>query len=236
MMKPIARLTAMGLFMGLLALSGMAHALSPFTAKYDMAWQTVISLRGTAVQSLSMDNGTWTMTQQAEASIGSLSEQSLFRVDTDGSLMPLEFTRNTTVFGRDKVVRARFNWNQDKASWDDQTVALEHGVLDPLTLQLALRQALNARAALNVKVLDRGRIREYQFENLGQVTLSTTNGPIDAVFLRHQRNDRTTELWFDPQRDHLLVRLAARSDNGAFELNLTSADLNPDQVTTTTDP
>ena len=219
----------------LIAISPAALALSPFSAQYKMTWDTVITLNGEATQILSRQNDTWRMQQSAKASIGSIEEISVFRAAIDGTLIPLEFMRDTTVFGRTKSYQSRFNWNQKTANWNDDQVTLEDGVVDPLTLQLTLRQALNDGGSLAVKVLDRGRIREYTFEHLGLVTVDTPAGALELIHLRYQKsNDRSTELWFDPNRDHLMVRLLAQNDRGYLELLLTGAQSGPDVTLTAT--
>ncbi len=221
-MKPILCLLAV-------LLSPISWALTPFSAQYKMTWDTMITLTGDATQTLTRDSDTWRMQQNAKASIGSISETSVFRSNVAGDLIPLEFMRDTTVFGRTKSYQSRFNWNQNTANWNDDQVTLEAGVLDPLTLQLSLRQALNTGGSLSVKVLDRGRIRDYDFEHLGQVELDTPAGTLSLVHLRYQKNDdRTTELWFDPSRDHLMVRLLAQNDKGYLELLLTQASTHQD--------
>ena len=83
-------------------LSLPALALEAFTAEYDLSWDVGINLTGTASQSLTREAEHWRFDQQANASVGSLQETSLFREQTDGQLLPLEFARATRVLGRKK--------------------------------------------------------------------------------------------------------------------------------------
>ena len=73
---------------------------------------------------------------------------------------------------------------------DDTTLELDPNVFDPLTLQLALRKALTEQTALNVKLADRGRIKDYPIDNLGLTRVMTRNGPIEAIQLRYQKTSQ----------------------------------------------
>ena len=215
------------IFMALgLGLCGLAHALTPYSAQYDLSWDVGMTLKGTASQHMSVENDMWTLKQTADASLGSLNETSMFRVNTQGDILPLEFVRKTRILGRTKEQQTRFNWNQRQAFMGDAVFELQDDVFDPLTLQLELRTALNENRPLQVKLADRGRIREYPIENLGLTTLQTPTGPLEVIQLRYTKNDNNhTDLWFDPAREHLLVALRADRDGKAFELSLRSAEL-----------
>ena len=207
---------------GLLSLPALA--LEAFTAEYDLSWDVGINLTGTASQALTREAEYWRFDQQANASVGSLQETSLFREQADGQLLPLEFARATRVLGRKKEQNVRFNWNQNTVQMDDTTLELDSNVFDPLTLQLALRKALIEQASLDVKLADRGRIKDYPIDNLGLTRVMTRNGPIEAVQLRYQKNESSqTDLWFDPERDYLMVALKSVRDGKVFTLSLRSA-------------
>lgn len=210
------------------AVAGMlslpALALEAFTAEYDLSWDVGINLTGTASQALTRESEHWRFDQQANASVGSLQETSLFREQADGQLLPLEFARATRILGRKKEQNVRFNWNQNTVQMDDTTLELDANVFDPLTLQLALRKALIEQASLDVKLADRGRIKDYPIDNLGLTRVMTRNGPIEAIQLRYQKNESSqTDLWFDPQRDYLMVALKSIRDGKVFTLSLRSA-------------
>ena len=205
-------------------LSLPALALEAFTAEYDLSWDVGINLTGTASQALTREAEHWRFDQRANASVGSLQETSLFREQADGQLLPLEFARATRVLGRKKEQNVRFNWNQNTVQMDDTTLELDTNVFDPLTLQLALRKALIEQASLDVKLADRGRIKDYPIDNLGLTRVMTRNGPIEAVQLRYQKNESSqTDLWFDPERDYLMVALKSVRDGKVFTLSLRSA-------------
>lgn len=204
----------------------VAKALTPYSAEYDLSWDVGMTLSGTASQQLAQDDGIWRLEQTARASLGSLSEVSLFRQDPAGQILPLEFVRKTQILGRTKQQQYRFNWNQREVMLDEQRLELEDGVFDPLTLQLELRQALTESRPLNIKLADRGRIREYPIENLGRQAVQTPEGLINAIQLRYVKNESNyTDLWFDPAREYLLVKMLSDRDGKVFQLNLRSADL-----------
>ncbi|MGB0965662.1 MAG: DUF3108 domain-containing protein [Litorivicinus sp.] len=205
-----------------------AQALTPYTAEYDLTWDVGMTLSGTASQRMSLENDTWRLQQNANASLGSLNETSIFRLNETGRILPLEFVRKTTLLGRTKEQQTRFNWNQRQAQMGDVTVDLDDNVFDPLTLQLELRSALNDGRSLSLKLADRGRIREYPIENLGLQTLDTPDGPLSVVHLRYTKNEQDhTDLWFDPAREHLMIGMRATRDGKVFELTLRSAQLSP---------
>lgn len=211
-----------------------AWALTPYSAQYDLSWDVGVTLSGTASQMMRRDQDTWRIEQTAKASLGSLNEMSLFRQNAQGQILPLEFVRKTQILGRTKQQQYRFNWNQREVMLDEQRLELEDGVFDPLTLQLELRQALNESRPLKIKLADRGRIREYPIENLGIQRIETPAGAVDAIQLRYVKNESSyTDLWFDPAREHLLVKMLADRDGKVFQLNLRTAELFTRDVTRT---
>lgn len=214
--------------------SGLVFALTPYQAEYRLSWDVGIKLSGTATQRLSPENDMWRLEQSASASLGSLNETSLFRQDSSGRILPLEFVRKTQILGRGKEQQYRFNWNQRQVQMDDETLLdLQDGVFDPLTLQLALRESLTRGELIQVRLADRGRIREYPFENLGLQSIATPNGTIEAIQLRYRKNENShTDMWFDPAREHLMVALSAIRDGKSFQLQLTEATFSPMDATT----
>ena len=216
--------------------SSWACALTPYHADYQMSWDVGIKLKGTASQRLSPDEDLLKIEQTANASLGSIEETSWFRQDATGRIFPLEFVRKTQILGRGKEQQYRFNWNQFEVQMDDElSLDIQQGVFDPLTLQLALRQALSQGTALQISLADRGKIKAYPMENLGLRTLDTASGPLSAVQLRYRKNaDSHTDMWFDPSREHLMVALKATRDGKTFELQLTSAEFFPKDATPAT--
>lgn len=207
-------------------LSAGAHALTPFEATYHLTWDMGITLSGKAVQRVVPNGEGWRMTQDAKASVGSMNEQSLFRTRDNGTLMPLEFSRETSVLGRNKLQTYRFNWNLNKAQLDETEIDLPENTFDPLTLQLALRAALQNGESLSINLADRGRVRSYSFSKSGPETVKTRAGDFNAYKLSYTgEGNRLTELWFDPQQDYLMVRMRAQRDDRSFEIELMDSKL-----------
>ncbi|MET0518883.1 MAG: DUF3108 domain-containing protein [Burkholderiaceae bacterium] len=117
-----------------------------------------------------------------------------------------------------------------------ELVAMPAGVQDRLSwwLQLAARvngapQRFGPGSALNLPVAGlRGEAREWRFEVLGEDSLSLPIGVLTALHLRRAPlgpYDGGLDIWLDPRRAHLPVRIvAAQADGRGWELQLLDED------------
>ena len=91
-------------------------------------------------------------------------------------------------------------------------LVLKSGLLDKSTYQLALQEDVAAgKQSMSYQVLDGDEIETFDFRVLGEETVPTEAGQIDAIKVERVRDptksNRQTVLWFAKDWGHLLVRL-----------------------------
>ena len=127
-----------------------------------------------------------------------------------------------SVFGKKKTEKLVYDHKNNVANYTSKDkhrqVSLDTEHFNRLSYQVQLRRDLiNHCELLEYSVISHGRLKTYRFERLGEETLETPLGSINAIKIRRVRedNDRETVLWFAPQLNHLLVKLWQREKDGA---------------------
>ncbi len=95
---------------------------------------------------------------------------------------------------------------------------------DPISYQLALVTDLARDAPLiSYDVIDKGTVKRYDLELLGNAVIEVPAGTFDTIKLRYQRSGskRKTLIWCAPALDHLPARIEYTEKNG----DVTRADL-----------
>ncbi len=202
-------------------------AITPFKMRYQVlrdGWHL-----GNATFTLQpAADGTWLFQSQASASglaalfvHATFSERSHFMLH-DQRLRPLSYTytdsgnpaHNETI---------RFNWTtrQARDTKGDKTVriALAPGILDRLSVQLALSRQLAAGLPLPAtwEVINGGELKHYYLKRKGRDVIATAAGDFNAVIVTREdpRSKRTTTFWFAPQYEWLPVKMQQREPGKA---------------------
>ena len=109
--------------------------------------------------------------------------------------------------------------------------------LDRLSYQLQLRHTLlndpESLPSLAYKIADRDKIKQYQFEIIGEEKRDTPLGLLNTVKIKVIRSNkkRTTYIWFAPQWQYLLVHLEQYENNKKeFSIQVASAEINGEKV------
>ncbi|MBA1272462.1 DUF3108 domain-containing protein [Stutzerimonas azotifigens] len=201
--------------LALLTLPVQALELKPFSASYTADWKQV-PVSGTAERSLSaLDNGRWQLDFDASMLVASLNERSTFTVDGD-TFVPQSYRLKRSGLGKGKRVEHRFDWAAKQVTGSDRgdavTLPLNRGLLDKSTYQLALQHDVAVgKKSMSYQVLDGDEVETYDFRVLGEESVSTKAGQIDAVKVERVRDptqsQRVTILWFAKNWDYLLVAL-----------------------------
>ncbi|WP_303900947.1 DUF3108 domain-containing protein [Thiohalomonas denitrificans] len=136
-----------------------------------------------------------------------LTERSLWR-SQNSTLIPLDFQAKHTGGNDDSVERMRFDWKEEVVTYlregKETKVAVRPGILDKLLYQVALERDLSeGEKHLEYTFADRGEIKTYRFDVIGQEQLETPLGTYQT--LKVQREDVT--LWVAPALDYTLVQL-----------------------------
>ena len=210
----------------LLALSMCAATaqadLKPFTASYTADFKQ-LPISGNAERSLvERPDGLWRLSFNASMMVASVEETSAFR-EQQGHLLPEQYRYERSGLGKSKSVAHQFDWSAKKVTGHDRdkpvNLTLTQGLLDKSTYQQALQNDVaSGKTSMSYQVLDGDEIEVFDFRVLGEETVRTRAGLIDAVKVERVRDPaqskRQTTLWFAKDWDYLLVRLHQTEKDG----------------------
>lgn len=209
----------------------------PFNAVYKAEYG---SLTITATRSLQrLSDNSMELRFAAKSWLARIEEVSQFQWNTEGQLVPKRYHYQRSGLGRDRQALLNFDWQNQKVVNNVQnkpwSMDLPQAALDKLSYQLQLRHDLiNDKQNMSYKIADGGRLKTYDFKVLGEETLSTPLGQLNAVKVERIRKNakRTTHLWLAKDWNHLVVRIRQTEKNGKhYEINIASAELNGKPVT-----
>jgi hypothetical protein len=215
--------------LALFSLPALAIELKPFSASYTADWKQ-LPVSGSAERSLqALDNGLWQLNFEASMLVASLTEESTLRVDNDVFLPQTElYERNG--LGKGKKIEHDFDWDAKQVIGSDRDtpvrLPLNRGLLDKSTYQLALQYDVAAgKKSMSYQVVDGDEVETYDFRVLGEETVRTKAGLIDAIKVERVRDptqsSRKTILWFAKDWDFLLVRLhQVETDGKEYQIML----------------
>lgn len=108
-----------------------------------------------------------------------------------------------------------------------QSFPLTGSESDKLIYQFRIREALRrGERELQFSVVDRMRLRSYQFRVGALETLDTPMGTIEAVRVdRINEEKRKTTLWFAPSLDYLPVKIEQDAGDHIFSSSIVSTSL-----------
>ena len=192
-----------------------AGALKPFSASYTADWKQ-LPVSGTASRSLeAIGNDQWKLSFEASMLVASLTEQSTLRFE-NSALLPQSYLYERSGLGKGKKIEHSFDWSAKQVIGSDRDtpvrLPLNRGLLDKSTYQLALQYDVAAgKKSMSYQVVDGDEIETYDFRVLGEETVSTEVGSVDAIKVERVRDptqsSRKTVLWFAKDWNYLLVRL-----------------------------
>lgn len=109
-----------------------------------------------------------------------------------------------------------------------QSFPLTGSESDKLIYQFMIREALRqGESELHFSVVDRMRLRSYQFRVGALETVDTPMGTIEAVRVdRINEEKRKTALWFAPSLDYLPVKIEQDTGDHSFSSSIVSTSLN----------
>lgn len=213
--------------------SGVAFAVTPYTAQYAMTWHVGLTLSAQATETLRLVDGIYTLELAAKASVGSATETShLVRTET-GTWQPLDYTYTQTLLGRIETKGIRFNRNQGTVSIlhapEDPEKPIPEGALDPLGFRLVLKDQLEAGGLPESQViplLDGETVSLRRIDRIGTETLNLPIGELEAIrfSLTHEpaREDRRFHFWLAPSLQYQLVKLDKQDGKRRIALELVS--------------
>jgi hypothetical protein len=166
---------------------------------------------------------------------GDILEQSNFCVQND-AIKPVAYRYNRDGVGAGKEnLSLRFDWAKHEAiDQTGQVRVLEDGMLDRLSLQLALRDWLLAERSRGgaeptgereVRFPDRKGIESYRFQVRAHERVETPAGSFDTVRLDRVDNPkRRAQFWLSPRHQYIVVKAEQqREDDPVLRLVLSKA-------------
>ncbi len=209
----------------------------PFNAVYKAEYGSLTITATRSLQKISDDS--MELRFAAKSWLARIEEVSQFQWDPEGQLVPKKYHYQRSGLGRDRQALLNFDWQNQKVVNNVQnkpwSMDLPQAALDKLSYQLQLRHDLiNDKQDMRYKIADGGRLKTYDFKVLGEETLSTPLGQLNAVKVERIRENakRTTHLWLAKDWNHLVVKIRQTEKDGKhYEINIASAELNGEPVT-----
>ncbi|SIS76006.1 DUF3108 domain-containing protein [Neptunomonas antarctica] len=226
-----------GLLSAALLISMPAYAdssppVQPFKATYTSEWDAGIALTGEVERSLSSTpEGQWIFRTYASAMIASIDEKSTVTFN-QSDVIPQQYYYQKTVLGKKREAKLAFDWPNmsvnndiDKKPWN---MAIPTATQDKLSYQLQMRLDLKTgkKGPLSYKIADGGRLKEYNFNIIGNETIQSPLGEYDTIKVEMDRGpnaSRETYIWYAPALDYMIVKLKQiEGDGTVYALQLKS--------------
>lgn len=195
--------------------------LDPFKQEFKM---TLSSFRVSATRSLTeLDDGTYEFRLYAKNFMARYEEKSLFLIDEDGQIFPIQHSVNSKIFGVSRSEKTLFDWESKQATYTKRdtvrTVEIEPGVLDRSIYQLLVPQDLTAGATeVSYDFVDRGRIKNYTFEVVAEEQIKLVDTELTAVRMNRtnqEDQDKQTDIWFASEHQYKLVKISHVDKDGS---------------------
>ncbi|MEX1237747.1 MAG: DUF3108 domain-containing protein [Pseudomonadales bacterium] len=212
----------------------------PFHATYKANIKGV-PFRVTGTRELTkVSDGKFLLVSSATAFLASVTEQTLFKLDADSGVVPIEYQYHKSGLGKNRDAVLTFDWEEMRVLNDARSrswqMKVPTGTQDKLSYQLKMREDLS-KARLNgnkwpemtYQVADDGEMKQYTFRVIGEETIETPAGTFDTIKATRVRDDnqRTTHFWLAPAFDFLLIRFEQNEKDGdGFKLLLKEAIFN----------
>jgi hypothetical protein len=203
----------------------VAHAaeLQPFTANFNVTWHGM-SAGHSQLELARLQDGRWSYSSRSSA-------QGLFRVFLpaelksrsefsikNGQIVPEHFTGDDGTDSKRRDQDLRFDWASGRVTGVAETrpvdLPLQPGLQDGMTIQVALIHALLAgHPPTRFLMVDKTKIKEYEYTGQGEETIPTPHGPRHTVVYRSGRpgSEDGTWFWCDPEQSFLPVKVERRS-------------------------
>ena len=156
--------------------------------------------------------------------------------DIDGQLTPMKYHASYTGRKKDREEILNFDWETSKATshykGETRTIKLDQLLYDKLNYQTALKRDLaRGLKKLHYRIIDRGRIRDYQFEVLGEERMVTSLGEFTAIKVAR---DETT-FWCAVELDYLMVKIEQVKDDYTLTSYITAGHFSKTEASSSGD-
>lgn len=195
-----------------------------------------------AEQVLSVDQGIYQLNQTTRAPFVRIEENSVFRFDEQGQLIPIRYDYERSVFGKKLTRKNRFSSDARSATYqenkkDKREIVLENAVADQLNFILLIQQWLKTEPAIGavktINLLKRHRVREQDYHVLKHEWIETDLGWFDTVVIErdHSRDNKKTVIWLAKDWGYVVVKMLHDDDDvGEQSIFVKSAKLSGQTV------
>jgi len=195
-------------------------ALQPFVGTFAVEWRGInagtstLELKRTGTDTYAYTSSNVARGMFKVAFPDAITQVSVFRLDRH-VVTPVSYRADDGSADTKRDITLDFDWKKNRvtgvAENEPVDVALEPGVQDSLSVQIALVMELAAgRSPSNFKLIDKKEIKEYLYTREGTATVDTSLGKLETVIYSSQRagggSSRTTKLWLAPSLGFLPVR------------------------------
>ena len=220
-----------------------AKPLNPYKAVYQTKMKGMSITAKRKLQA--KDDGSYALSMDTSSMMVKIKESTTFSVN-EQQIISQHYRYEQSGVGKKRNNKLSFDWDKKIATDKgyDPAITLEtpEGTLDRLNSQLQIRLDLAAMSAKKqstkqlpaYSVVDKKRLKEYDFQIIGEELLKTPLGKLNTVKIQRQRanSQRKTYIWYASDWDYLLVKLEQiEDDGGKYELNITEAAINGTKIT-----
>ena len=216
---------------------GTVRPLTPYSAQYTTKTR---GMSLTLNRQLKLDaEGNYTLTNGGKILVFGFHEVSVFTMASD-QIIPRSYVyQGTGLVNRRREVHFTPGSETIRSLYKKEWYELPYspGTLDRMSQMEQLRLMLindpTPKEDVVLRIADGKRIKDYQLAYLGEETLQTPMGPVDTLHFErlHDDADRKSDTWIAPGWDYLMVRTVDIEDGRPVEVNLVSADINGQTLT-----
>ena len=179
-----------------------------------------------------LNHGLYQLDFKATSWAANISESSAFKWQK-GKIKPVRYDYEQKALGKNRTRQLTFDWNNQAIVSTEKgkstVIPNKNLALDRLSYQLQLQYDLiNNTQQLEYQIADRGKMKQYRFEVIGEEVIDTAVGQLNTVKIKvvRQNKGRITYLWFAKDWQYLLTRLEQYENNKKeFQLKLNSAQV-----------
>jgi hypothetical protein len=199
---------------------------------------------GDTTVTLEKDGDTWSMLSEARGTRGLArllkltdTEKSSGVIEDD-KLVPDSYRHHTRAAGIDRIWSAEFDREAElvRTQTDDGEISLplEEGTLDPLSLDLALRQVLPENVVeWQGNMVDEDEIKLHRYRISEPEAVNTALGCVQAhrVERIRENSQRYTRVWYAAELGYVAVRMEhGKYDGDHMEMRIESLQMNDESI------
>jgi hypothetical protein len=215
-------------------LPSQAIELTPYNVEYETKAQG-FTLK--TIRKIEKKDKLYELSQITSAMLMQTRETSTFSISDIGKFIPHAFIYQRKIFGNNKTREITFYPKKNIAHYYEKKeksvdVATPNDVYDVLSYQekirLILQSAKTTPNHLTFSVIERTRIRDYEFNFTGSEILETSLGYFDTLKIERDRDDsaKKTIVWLAKDWNYVIVKVLHKEEKEPdYILNIVEGSL-----------